>query len=1598
MWQVFTLVILFCVMAAMSLLPGSGEAVNLINATGFLMLAAFTMGELFRRINLPALLGYIIAGLVFGPDIMELVAGPDAVIELLPRNITDADKLAYIEILTIGVIGTLGGGELNWEDLRDQFGSILKLNLLVYLTVVPATGLAIYLLAGYAPDVVSFIYEVDLPAESSRISAAVLMGILGFAMSPAATLAIIQENRSEGRFTSFVLGAVIVAELLLVATFLVGKSFSSVLLEQGSFALQPLLASLPAIGAEFGWAIVIGAVTGLVFILYFRFVSQEMIVFTVGAFFVASYACEQLHAERLLAFITAGFIVQNFSRHGHDMIEALERISLPVFVIYFALQAVDLNLMGIPKYTVLIVILTVIRTAGLYGSINLATSFGDWTLSKSDRGYLWMSFFSRGSVDLVLVSLLANPGNVFAWGDEFQTVIMGVVVVHMIAGPPLLTYALDRVGETDRDDAPEPDDEDRIDDLIDEDPDVREAEHFLEEPLPIPDVQDDELREHLGGLRESLQEMYRQEFARPARKYEESMASILERIDATIEEALDDLEQSLEVACRADPSELQDRAEEIRQRHVELRRSLQPPVDRIQKLGAFPVTPDRIDRFLREVRDAEEFDRHFRVEWAPRMWEGRPEDSILVRTFKLLRRVRRSLLGPGERDVPVGQLWRYYVELSLPEYLAGAVATTAEESEAYWFELAAQLRETDAVFETSIRSLERAAESSGEKAEDEETDKAAASDEDEETEAAEESVEQETTMPTSASGARISELVEVELPDPLEAALEDRPDFDYLAFLETDASGELLDDPDRCLDRIRRVREEFEARDERIHTAGTSFRNQLLDRLAVAMENAFSDFLEGAARAGTVELPSFQFRPSSRYDLARAAEQRVDDRLRRGAQVIAGCQGWIVAEQHLTVFLHWYRDYRERVASVLDVHIRDNALQKLRNLASRCRERPGGQDDRADETETSGARDAVSAETWDTWFREEIAPSLGRTREAFNQAMKEVSDGRSTQRLLDVLENRVARFPNDLQLLETWPEEPPPLVDVTLTDIPLRDWFMSELIREIGLRFVDFNERAERTLRRTLLALEDVEETLDYHLRTGPNQIADEEGNPRELAVRGLERADQRIRNLEESLATDDDELRGWIENELNEIVTRAAIPFLAKRVSEIPEQLDARTVTPGPTEPSGIFAPLVDSVQYRWNKLRDWVGPAYRQFRTDLEEALTEAESRPTRDEVRARLVTHRRRAVESVPPVYRRLFRPVPVDIPDFYLERPALEENFLEGIRRWLRGESCSMLMYGKRGSGKRTVMQHMLPLVALERIERLEERHIETIRFGGRLDEESEICHALSPLIDGPPARNFQTLADEIHGSGEQKVVGVADLQSLFHRTGPGLDRLERFLQFASATSDDILWMFELEEATAEYLDTAVGLYDYFSYTEHLDPFDPEEIERMIVTRHRVSGFDLDFQPPESQFFDRFRHPVAASEASRHPRRAYFDRLGRLSRGNPMLALVYWLESVRPDPEESSQFRVAPLPEAEIELLPALSLEQKLIVASLVRHGFVSTDSLAEVFRMDADHIQVELEHLERLGFVELTPGRERTYRLRQLSQGLVTPELRDANLL
>ena len=386
MWQALTLLVLLGLMIGLeqfNLIPLDeylGRSLPFtpksLAATGFIVLAAFTTGALFQRFKIPALLGYIAAGIVFGPQLVQIVyeiasAHMPVLTDTLfgnepPRALFSAkviEDLALINILTVGVIGTMGGGELKLADVREHGKLILLAIGLIVLTAIPlsvGTVMAITYLPG---DLASFLSDAT---SSSRIAAALLFGILAVAMSPAATLAIIQETRARGTFTSLALGIVVVADLALVALFLVGFNISKLLVAPTGFNMGALLEALPGIGLEFAWALVVGAVTGVIFILYMRYVRREMMLFTVGIIFATSYVSSMLHAETLLAFLTAGFIVQNFSRHGHDLIHELEKISTPVFIIYFMTQAAQLDLKGVVAYLPLTLILAAVRATSFF--------------------------------------------------------------------------------------------------------------------------------------------------------------------------------------------------------------------------------------------------------------------------------------------------------------------------------------------------------------------------------------------------------------------------------------------------------------------------------------------------------------------------------------------------------------------------------------------------------------------------------------------------------------------------------------------------------------------------------------------------------------------------------------------------------------------------------------------------------------------------------------------------------------------------------------------------------------------------------------------------------------------------------------------------------------------------------------------------------------------------------------------------------------------------------------------------------------------------------------------------------------------------------
>jgi Kef-type K+ transport system membrane component KefB len=121
--QIVILVSLLAILAASARLGARMEAGTAFDATtltttGFILLAAYSLGEVFRRLRLPALLGYLAAGMLFGPSLAEIAFGSASV---APIDEGALHQLGLVNMLAVGVIGTLGGGEIRIEDLRESF-------------------------------------------------------------------------------------------------------------------------------------------------------------------------------------------------------------------------------------------------------------------------------------------------------------------------------------------------------------------------------------------------------------------------------------------------------------------------------------------------------------------------------------------------------------------------------------------------------------------------------------------------------------------------------------------------------------------------------------------------------------------------------------------------------------------------------------------------------------------------------------------------------------------------------------------------------------------------------------------------------------------------------------------------------------------------------------------------------------------------------------------------------------------------------------------------------------------------------------------------------------------------------------------------------------------------------------------------------------------------------------------------------------------------------------------------------------------------------------------------------------------------------------
>ncbi len=405
---------------------------------GLIILGSFFIGHIFRRLGIPQVVGFIIAGTVLGPSVLGIV----------PATLND--NLAFVTELALGLIGFEMGEHLRFGELRKLGKSILLI------VIMQAAGAFSFVFAG--------VYLV-----TGSLPAAMVLGAIGMATAPAATVDVLAEYEAEGPMTTTLMAVIGIDDALTLLVYSITAALAVPLLKDGSaVTLGSLLSGGGGISlremiefpvVEIGGSLVVGVAFGL----FLTFVMDHLrtrhedrhmhdaMVISIAMIFVATGLSRSLHLSVILTAMTMGVVVVNRSPHnGHYIRFTIQQAGPVIYILFFALVGAGLRLDLLPQMGALGLVYLAARIAGKY--------IGAWTggyLARTPRAIrdnLGLALLSQAGVAIGLA--LASSTRFADIGPEADdladlivTLVPATTFVVQLIGPILVKTAVMRAGE-----------------------------------------------------------------------------------------------------------------------------------------------------------------------------------------------------------------------------------------------------------------------------------------------------------------------------------------------------------------------------------------------------------------------------------------------------------------------------------------------------------------------------------------------------------------------------------------------------------------------------------------------------------------------------------------------------------------------------------------------------------------------------------------------------------------------------------------------------------------------------------------------------------------------------------------------------------------------------------------------------------------------------------------------------------------------------------------------------------------------------------------------------------------------------------------------
>jgi Kef-type K+ transport system membrane component KefB len=423
--QATTLVFLFAVLyGATRAVPTIQSRVGTIAAVGFLLLSGTLTSELAEIVGLPHLTGYLAAGIVAGPHVLHLI------------DEHSVEDLTHVNALALALIALEGGAHLKLETLKKGVRSLAWATLVQSLAGMILMALVFVSLRPFIP------FAATLPI-AGLTGAGLLWGTLAITRSPSATLGIMSQTRAKGPIMTGTLSFVMTSDIVVVVLLATAMVIARPLLDPtASFSMH----GFEELGHDVLASIALGTTLGLILAVYIRIVGSQLMVVFIALGFGMSELITFLHFDTLLAFMVAGFVVQNLSKQGAKFVSAIEQTGSIVYVIFFATAGAHLDLDLLRKLWPIAVALAGSRVLVTYTAGRVACRLAND--APAIRRWSWAGLISQAGLALGVANVIERTFPVL--GSGFRALAVAVVALNEMFGPVLFKFALDRSGESSR--------------------------------------------------------------------------------------------------------------------------------------------------------------------------------------------------------------------------------------------------------------------------------------------------------------------------------------------------------------------------------------------------------------------------------------------------------------------------------------------------------------------------------------------------------------------------------------------------------------------------------------------------------------------------------------------------------------------------------------------------------------------------------------------------------------------------------------------------------------------------------------------------------------------------------------------------------------------------------------------------------------------------------------------------------------------------------------------------------------------------------------------------------------------------------------------